>query len=82
MQYRHQRCSTRPRGHDGEGGEVEMSRTPEDSICSMEGPSAIYNDGPSTYSEIGGFGTPNVLHRTAGETNKWSALYIMYDVIK
>ncbi|XP_075212212.1 G-protein coupled receptor 158 smog isoform X2 [Lycorma delicatula] len=66
LQHRHQRCSTRPHGPEGqESGEVEISRTPEDSICSMEGPSAIYNDGPSTYSELGGFGTPNVLHRAA-----------------
>lgn len=34
-----------------------MSRTPEDSVCSGEGPSAIYNDLASTYSEL--IGTPN-----------------------
>lgn len=27
--------------------EAEPSRTPEDSVCSNEGPSAIYNDLPS-----------------------------------
>ncbi|XP_044726866.1 probable G-protein coupled receptor 158 isoform X2 [Chrysoperla carnea] len=37
--------------------EGEMSRTPEDSVCSGEGPSAIYNDLASTYSEL--IGTPN-----------------------
>ncbi|KAF4522803.1 hypothetical protein B566_EDAN014847 [Ephemera danica] len=37
--------------HDAEG---EVSRTPEDSVCSVEGPSAIFNDGPSVaYSELG-----------------------------
>jgi hypothetical protein len=37
--------------HDNEG---EVSRTPEDSVCSVEGPSAIFNDGPSVaYSELG-----------------------------
>lgn len=46
---------------------MEVSRTPEDSICSMEGPSAIYTDGPSTYSELGGFGTPNITHRGANK---------------
>ncbi|XP_073988558.1 G-protein coupled receptor 158 smog isoform X2 [Rhodnius prolixus] len=45
--------------------EQEVSRTPEDSVCSNEGPSAIYNDGPSTYSELGGFGTPTVQHRNS-----------------
>lgn len=30
--------------------EAEPSRTPEDSVCSNEGPSAIYNDLPSTYT--------------------------------
>ncbi|RZF43571.1 hypothetical protein LSTR_LSTR008084 [Laodelphax striatellus] len=66
---RHQRCSSRPHGGpDGqEGGEGEVSRTPEDSICSMEGPSAVYNDGPSTYSELGGFGTPSIPHRAANK---------------
>ncbi|XP_046675546.1 probable G-protein coupled receptor 158 isoform X1 [Homalodisca vitripennis] len=61
---RQQRCSTRPLPHETtETNENEVSRTPEDSICSMEGPSAVYNDGPSTYSELGGFGTPNIPHR-------------------
>ncbi|KAF6214717.1 hypothetical protein GE061_009460 [Apolygus lucorum] len=40
-----------------EANEQEVSRTPEDSVCSVEGPSAIYNDGPSTYSEL--CGTPH-----------------------
>ncbi|CAH1396029.1 unnamed protein product [Nezara viridula] len=48
----------KPQNSEVEPGDQEVSRTPEDSVCSMEGPSAIYNDGPSTYSELGGFGTP------------------------
>ncbi|XP_054285265.1 probable G-protein coupled receptor 158 isoform X2 [Macrosteles quadrilineatus] len=61
---RQQRQSSRPLPHETtEVTENEVSRTPEDSVCSMEGPSAIYGDGPSTYSELGGFGTPNILHR-------------------
>ncbi|KAJ8865830.1 hypothetical protein PR048_033352 [Dryococelus australis] len=52
LHHRHQSRSTR-HGHDHEPGEGEVSRTPEDSVCSIEGPSAIY-DGPSTtYSELG-----------------------------
>ena len=73
LHHRHQRCSTRH--HVGSGGresggvdhevtEGEVSRTPEDSVCSIEGPSAIYNDGPSTYSEVG-YGTPNVSYRVS-----------------
>jgi hypothetical protein len=68
LHNRHQRCSTRHHGATGGGAadheatEAEVSRTPEDSVCSMEGPSAIYNDGPSTFSEVG-FGTPNVSYR-------------------
>ncbi|XP_066909068.1 metabotropic glycine receptor isoform X2 [Halyomorpha halys] len=48
----------KPQTSEVEPADQEVSRTPEDSVCSMEGPSAIYNDGPSTYSELGGFGTP------------------------
>ncbi|GLV38847.1 smog [Carabus blaptoides fortunei] len=34
-------------------GETEASRTPEDSVCSNEGPSVVYNDMPSTtYSDL------------------------------
>lgn len=68
LHNRHQRCSTRHHGTPGGGAtdheatEAEVSRTPEDSVCSIEGPSAIYNDGPSTFSEVG-FGTPNVSYR-------------------
>ncbi|KAJ9588370.1 hypothetical protein L9F63_018296 [Diploptera punctata] len=75
LHHRHQRCSTRHHGGGGGGGkegggldhevtEGEVSRTPEDSVCSIEGPSAIYNDGPSTYSEVG-YGTPNVSYRVS-----------------
>ncbi|XP_023712991.2 probable G-protein coupled receptor 158 [Cryptotermes secundus] len=70
LHNRHQRCSTRHYGTAGGGAtdheatEAEVSRTPEDSVCSIEGPSAIYNDGPSTFSEVG-FGTPNVSYRMA-----------------
>ncbi|XP_076058113.1 G-protein coupled receptor 158 smog isoform X3 [Oratosquilla oratoria] len=44
-------------------GEVEVSKTPEESVCSLEGPSvlSVYADGPSTYSEMG---TPSILHRS------------------
>ncbi|XP_063240109.1 probable G-protein coupled receptor 179 [Bacillus rossius redtenbacheri] len=52
LHHRHQSRSVR-HPHDHEPGEGEVSRTPEDSVCSVEGPSAIYNDGPSTYSELG-----------------------------
>ncbi|XP_059473728.1 probable G-protein coupled receptor 158 isoform X2 [Neocloeon triangulifer] len=48
----HRQKSSKHHGHhDNEDG-GEVSRTPEDSVCSIEGPSAIYNDGPSVaYSE-------------------------------
>jgi hypothetical protein len=68
LHHRHQRCSTKHHGAatsgatDHEVTEAEVSRTPEDSVCSNEGPSAIYNDGPSTFSEVG-LGTPNVSYR-------------------
>lgn len=68
LHHRHQRSSTRQHGAvnsgstDHEVTEAEVSRTPEDSVCSNEGPSAIYNDGPSTFSEVG-VGTPNVSFR-------------------
>jgi hypothetical protein len=51
----HRQKSSKHHGghHDNEDG-GEVSRTPEDSVCSIEGPSAIYNDGPSVaYSEHG-----------------------------
>ena len=49
---------------DVEITEAEGSRTPEDSVCSQEGPSAVFNDGPSTYSEYGyGYGTPSVSYK-------------------
>ncbi|XP_021920133.1 probable G-protein coupled receptor 158 isoform X3 [Zootermopsis nevadensis] len=70
LHHRHQRCSTRHHGAAGGGAtdhettEAEVSRTPEDSVCSIEGPSAIYNDGPSTFSEVG-YGTPNVSYRVS-----------------
>ncbi|EEB20557.1 hypothetical protein Phum_PHUM622780, partial [Pediculus humanus corporis] len=32
---------------DVEVTEAEASRTPEDSVCSNEGPSIVINDGPS-----------------------------------
>lgn len=38
----------RKREMDTDVTEAEPSRTPEDSICSTEGPSAIYADLPST----------------------------------
>ncbi|CAL4062731.1 unnamed protein product, partial [Meganyctiphanes norvegica] len=43
--------------------EGDITKTPEESVCSIDGPSVfgIYADGPSTYSEMG---TPNILHRT------------------
>lgn len=66
LQHRQQKCSTRPHGADDKEAvatEMEVSRTPEESVCSVEGPSAVYNDGPSTYSDLGGFGTPNIPHR-------------------
>nr|CAD7259120.1 unnamed protein product [Timema shepardi] len=62
LHHRHQRCSTHHHVTEHEVTEAEVSRTPEDSVCSIEGPSAIYNDGPSTYSELG-YGTPNVSYR-------------------
>ena len=39
------------------------NKTPEESVCSIEGPSvvSVYADGPSTYSEAG---TPSILHRS------------------
>uniref|UniRef100_A0A8D8QXJ8 Uncharacterized protein n=1 Tax=Cacopsylla melanoneura TaxID=428564 RepID=A0A8D8QXJ8_9HEMI len=51
----------------GGAGEGEQSKTPEDSICSGEGPSGIFNDGPSAaYSEYAvGFSTPNIHHSRA-----------------
>ncbi|KAL1124190.1 hypothetical protein AAG570_001960, partial [Ranatra chinensis] len=56
---REKKCSVKPQSGDSGGGggpevtaDQEVSRTPEDSVCSVEGPSAIYNDGPSTYSEL------------------------------
>ncbi|KAI5704899.1 hypothetical protein M8J75_009868 [Diaphorina citri] len=52
---------------EGPPGEGELSKTPEDSICSGEGPSGIFNDGPSAaYSDYGvGFSTPNIHHSRA-----------------
>ncbi|KAK9510613.1 hypothetical protein O3M35_005358 [Rhynocoris fuscipes] len=60
-----QKTSAKQNSEGLEQTEQEVSRTPEDSVCSNEGPSAIYNDGPSTYSELGGFGTPTVQHRNS-----------------
>ena len=39
------------------------AKTPEESVCSIEGPSvvSVYADGPSTYSEGG---TPSIVHRS------------------
>ncbi|XP_068084648.1 metabotropic glycine receptor [Anabrus simplex] len=67
LHHRQQRCSTRHHAttSDAEMPEGEVSRTPEDSVCSNEGPSAIYNDAPSTYSELVGCGTPNVSFRVS-----------------
>ncbi|XP_037787414.1 probable G-protein coupled receptor 158 [Penaeus monodon] len=50
----------RPLPHTLEGGEGEVSKTPEESVCSIEGPSvlSVYADGPS---EVG---TPSILHRS------------------
>ncbi|GLG96845.1 Putative G-protein coupled receptor 158 [Gryllus bimaculatus] len=70
LHHRNQRCSVRhSHGERGGAGPARaaatrsaMSRTPEDSVCSNEGPSAIYNDGPSTYSDVG---TPNVSFRVS-----------------
>lgn len=59
---RQQRAAKQVAHEMTETADNEVSRTPEDSVCSVEGPS-VYNDGPSTYSELGGFGTPNVQHR-------------------
>ncbi|XP_076270296.1 G-protein coupled receptor 158 smog isoform X1 [Rhynchophorus ferrugineus] len=43
-----QKDKDRRREMDTEVTEAEPSRTPEDSVCSTEGPSAIYSDLPST----------------------------------
>lgn len=59
---RQQRAAKQVTHEMTETADNEVSRTPEDSVCSVEGPS-VYNDGPSTYSELGGFGTPSVPHR-------------------
>ncbi|XP_046384852.1 uncharacterized protein LOC124155179 [Ischnura elegans] len=54
-------------GHGGGGGgrdgpgvehETEVSRTPEDSVCSGEGPSMVCADGPSCAYSDAGYGTP------------------------
>ncbi|CAH1133680.1 unnamed protein product [Ceutorhynchus assimilis] len=44
----HSRHKDRKREADTEVTEAEPSRTPEDSVCSTEGPSTIYADLPST----------------------------------
>ncbi|CAB3373546.1 Hypothetical predicted protein [Cloeon dipterum] len=50
----HRQKSSKHHGHHENEDGAEVSRTPEDSVCSIEGPSAIYNDGPSVaYSEHG-----------------------------
>lgn len=55
---------------DVEVTEAEGSRTPEDSVCSQEGPSAVFGDGPSGYSEYGlgygSHGTPSVSYKGSG----------------
>ncbi|XP_071447933.1 metabotropic glycine receptor [Hetaerina americana] len=57
------------RGGGGGGGmehETEVSRTPEDSVCSGEGPSMVCGDGPSCAYSDAGYGTPphtGVSHR-------------------
>lgn len=61
LHHRHMRSSARHHT-DVEVTEAEGSRTPEDSVCSQEGPSAVFNDGPSTYSEYG-YGTPSVSYK-------------------
>ena len=40
--------------------EGDMTKTPEESVCSVEGPSvlSVYADGPSD------IGTPSILHRS------------------
>ncbi|XP_066975830.1 metabotropic glycine receptor isoform X2 [Macrobrachium rosenbergii] len=50
----------RPLPHTLESGEGEISKTPEESVCSIEGPSvlSVYTDGPSD------IGTPSILHRS------------------
>ncbi|XP_034231552.1 probable G-protein coupled receptor 158 isoform X2 [Thrips palmi] len=73
LHHRHMRSSARHHT-DVEVTEAEGSRTPEDSVCSQEGPSAVFNDGPSTYSEYcygghgahgthGTHGTPSVSYK-------------------
>ncbi|KAK8736422.1 hypothetical protein OTU49_004993, partial [Cherax quadricarinatus] len=50
----------RPLLHSLEGCEGDISKTPEESVCSIEGPSvlSVYNDGPSD------MGTPSILQRS------------------
>lgn len=46
--------------HTLDGCEGDMTKTPEESVCSIEGPSvlSVYADGPSD------MGTPSILHRS------------------